>query len=206
MICVIDYGVGNLHSMLGALEALGLDARVTSDKEEIEKAERIVLPGVGAFGDAINRLTECGLKDTVIQCAKSGVPVLGVCLGMQMLFEKSYEYGEHEGLGLLKGEVCPMAEDLTENVKVPHMGWNSLEIEKPCALTKYIAPGDYVYYVHSFYARNADESLCAGSRYGGLLIPGLVAKGNVFGCQFHPEKSGEVGLAILRAFAEVKHA
>ncbi|MBQ3080463.1 MAG: imidazole glycerol phosphate synthase subunit HisH [Clostridia bacterium] len=206
MISVIDYGVGNLHSIVGALSAIGEDVKVTGDINDILSAEKIVLPGVGAFGDAADKLKETGLMDAVISRAKRGVPMLGVCLGMQLLFEKSYEYGKHAGLGLLAGDICPMKDDLTEKVKVPHMGWNSLVFEKPSPLTKYISEGDYVYYVHSYYAKNAGSSLSAYSEYGGLIIPGIVSKANVFGCQFHPEKSGEVGLKILKAFSEVKGA
>ncbi len=202
MIAIVDYGVGNLHSISGAVRTLTDDVVITSDKDVLSSADGIILPGVGAFGDAAEKLFETGLGEIVVSRAKAGVPLLGVCLGMQLLFEKSFEYGEHKGLGLLKGEIAPMAEDLTEKVKVPHMGWNALEIRKDCALTKYIGDGDYVYYVHSFYARGLD-SLNAGSEYGNLFVPGMVSEGNVFGCQFHPEKSGSVGLDILKAFLEV---
>ncbi len=202
MIAIVDYGVGNLHSISGAVKTLTSDVVITSDKDVLSSADGIILPGVGAFGDAAKKLFETGLGEIVISRAKAGVPLLGVCLGMQLLFEKSFEYGEHRGLGLLKGEVMPMTEDLTEKVKVPHMGWNALEIRKDCALTRYIKNGDYVYYVHSFYAKGLD-SLNAGSEYGNLFVPGMVSEGNVFGCQFHPEKSGSVGLDILKAFLEV---
>lgn len=202
MIAIVDYGAGNLHSISGAVKTLTDDVVITSDANVLLSADGIILPGVGAFGDAADRLRETGLGEATAARAKAGVPLLGVCLGMQLLFEKSFEYGEHEGLGLLKGEVAPMAEDLIQKVKVPHMGWNALDIQNPCALTRYISNGDYVYYVHSFYARGID-SLSAQSEYGGLMIPGMVSKGNVFGCQFHPEKSGSVGLKILKAFLEV---
>lgn len=202
MIAIVDYGVGNLHSISGAVKTLTNDVVITSDKDVLRKADGIILPGVGAFGDAAEKLFETGLGEIVVSRARAGVPLLGVCLGMQLLFEKSFEYGEHRGLGLLKGEIMPMAEDLTEKVKVPHMGWNALEIRKDCALTRYIDSGDYVYYVHSFYAKGLD-SLNAGSEYGNLFVPGMVSEGNVFGCQFHPEKSGRVGLDILKAFLEV---
>ncbi len=206
MIAIVDYGAGNLHSISGAMKTLTEDVTVTSDKNILAKAAGIILPGVGAFGDAADRLRETGLGDAVTARAKAGVPLLGVCLGMQLLFEKSFEYGVHSGLGLLKGEIAPMACDLKEKVKVPHMGWNALDIQKECTLTRYIQNGDYVYYVHSFYAKGID-SLNARSEYGNLLIPGMVSKGNVFGCQFHPEKSGGVGLNILKAFWEVtEHA
>ncbi|MBQ1256706.1 MAG: imidazole glycerol phosphate synthase subunit HisH [Clostridia bacterium] len=202
MIAIVDYGVGNLHSISGAVRMLTDDVVITSDKDVLSSADGIILPGVGAFGDAAEKLFETGLGDIVVSRAKAGVPLLGVCLGMQLLFEKSFEYGEHKGLGLLKGEIAPMAEDLTDKVKVPHMGWNALEIRKDCALTRYIKNGDYVYYVHSFYARGLN-CLNAGSEYGNLFVPGMVSEGNVFGCQFHPEKSGSVGLDILKAFLEV---
>ncbi len=202
MIAIVDYGAGNLHSISGAVKTLTENVVITSDKDVLLKADGIILPGVGAFGDAADRLRETGLGQVVVSRARAGVPLLGVCLGMQLLFEKSFEYGEHEGLGLLKGEIVPMAEDLTEKVKVPHMGWNALDIQKECALTKYIQNGDYVYYVHSFYAKGI-SSLNAQSEYANLMIPGMVSEGNVFGCQFHPEKSGDVGRSILKAFLEV---
>ncbi len=206
MIAIIDYGAGNLHSISGAVRTLTDNVVITSEKDVLLSASGIILPGVGAFGDAIEKLRETGLSEVIIERVKSGVPLLGVCLGMQLLFQKSFEYGCHEGLGLLKGEIAPLADDLTQKVKVPHMGWNALEIQKECALTKYIQNGDYVYYVHSFYAKGLD-SLNAGSEYGNLFVPGMVSKGNVFGCQFHPEKSGGVGLNILKAFLEVtEHA
>lgn len=202
MIAIVDYGVGNLHSILGAVKTIEEDAWVTGDKAAIRNAAGIILPGVGAFGDAAKKLFDTGLADEIILRAKAGVPMMGVCLGMQLLFEKSFEYGEHAGLALLKGEIAPMADDLKARVKVPHMGWNELEIVKDSMLTKYINTGDYVYYVHSFYAKNI-SSLSAQSEYGGIQIPGIVADANVFGCQFHPEKSGQKGLDILRAFCEV---
>ena len=206
MIAIVDYGAGNLHSISGAVKTLTDNVVITSEKDVLLSASGIILPGVGAFGDAIEKLRETGLCEVIIERVQSGVPLLGVCLGMQLLFKKSFEYGCHEGLGLLKGEIAPMADDLTQKVKVPHMGWNALEIQKRCPLTKYIQNGDYVYYVHSFYAKGLD-SLNAGSEYGNLFVPGMVSKDNVFGCQFHPEKSGGVGLNILKAFWEVtEHA
>ncbi|MBQ6717247.1 MAG: imidazole glycerol phosphate synthase subunit HisH [Clostridia bacterium] len=206
MIAIVDYGAGNLHSISGAVKTLTDNVVITSEKDVLLSASGIILPGVGAFGDAIEKLRETGLCEVIIERVQSGVPLLGVCLGMQLLFKKSFEYGCHEGLGLLKGEIAPMANDLIEKVKVPHMGWNALEIKKECPLTKYIQNGDYVYYVHSFYAKGLD-SLNAGSEYGNLFVPGMVSKDNVFGCQFHPEKSGGVGLNILKAFWEVtEHA
>ncbi|MBR3929419.1 MAG: imidazole glycerol phosphate synthase subunit HisH [Clostridia bacterium] len=202
MIAIVDYGVGNLHSISGAVKTLTDDVVITSEKNALMNTDGIILPGVGAFPDASEKLFKSGLGDVIIARAKAGAPLLGVCLGMQLLFEKSYEYGEHKGLSLLKGEIAPMANDLTQKVKVPHMGWNALSIQKECALTKYIQNGDYVYYVHSFYAKGLD-CLNAGSEYANLFVPGIVSSGNVFGCQFHPEKSGSVGLNILKAFLEV---
>ena len=162
-----------------------------------------MLPGVGAFRDAANKLRETGLGELVKEEVKKGKPVMGICLGMQMLFEKSYEYGEHEGLGILKGEIVPMRGYIREGLKIPHIGWNALHIEKEGKLLKYCKEGDYVYYVHSYFASGCQDSLIATSEYDKALTA-AVEKDNVFGCQFHPEKSGEVGLNILRAFCEVK--
>lgn len=203
MIAVINYGVGNLFSLTGSLEHLGIEAVVTSDAEIIKKADRIILPGVGAFSDAKQKLIDTGLVPVLNEEVKNGKPLLGICLGMQMLFEKSYEYGEHEGLGYIKGEVCPLNDDISTDLKVPHIGWNKLIIkEKTNPMLKYTNEGDYVYYVHSFYAKNCDDSLVAYSEYG-VNVPGLVNHKNVFGAQFHPEKSGKVGLDMLKAFNEV---
>lgn len=203
MIAIVNYGVGNLFSLVGSLEHLGIDAVVTSDAETIKKADRIILPGVGAFSDAKQKLIDTGLVPVLNEEVKKGKPLLGICLGMQMLFEKSYEYGEHEGLGYIKGEVCPLNEDILSELKVPHIGWNKLIIKnKTNPMLKYTNEGDYVYYVHSFYAKNCDDSLVAYSEYG-VTVPGLVNHKNVFGAQFHPEKSGKVGLDMLRAFNEV---
>ena len=203
MIAIINYGVGNLFSLVGSLEHLGIDAVVTSDAEEIRKADRIILPGVGAFADAKQKLVDTGLIPVIDEEVRNGKPLLGICLGMQLLFEKSYEYGEHEGLGYIKGEVCPLNTDIDENLKVPHIGWNKLIIkDKNNPMLKYTKEGDYVYYVHSFYAKNCDDSLVAYSEYG-TNVPGLVNSKNVYGAQFHPEKSGNVGLDMLKAFNEV---
>ncbi len=203
MIAVIDYGVGNLFSLVGSLQALGLQATVTADPAVIRGASHIILPGVGAFGDAVQKLKDTGLFPVLKQEAAAGKPFLGICLGMQMLFEKSYEYGEHQGLGLIEGNVCPIEPDLTSPLKVPHIGWNALHIlKKDNPLLKYTAEGDYVYYVHSFYAKECSEALVATSEYG-VQVPGVVACGNVYGAQFHPEKSGEVGLKMLKAFSEI---
>lgn len=203
MIAIINYGVGNLFSLVGSLEHLGIEAVVTSDAEVIRKADRIILPGVGAFADAKQKLVDTGLIPVINEEIANGKPLLGICLGMQMLFEKSYEYGEHEGLGYIKGEVCPLNTDIDENLKVPHIGWNKLIIkDKNNPMLKYTKEGDYVYYVHSFYVKNCDESLVAYSEYG-TNVPGLVNNKNVYGAQFHPEKSGNVGLDMLKAFNEV---
>ena len=201
MIAVIDYGVGNLYSLSHSLTHLNIENVVTRDRGIIEKADKLILPGVGAFGDARKKLDDTGLTNVIIDRAKSGTPLMGICLGMQMLFDKSYEYGEHEGLHLIPGEVCPMEKDLTRPLKVPHIGWNRLHIVRPCLLTKYISEGDSVYYVHSYYAKNVGEHLSASSEYD-VEVPGVVVNGNVYGTQFHPEKSGEIGLRILKAFAE----
>jgi glutamine amidotransferase len=204
MVGIVDYGVGNLFSLRSSLVAIGADAFVSSDPEELKKADRILLPGVGAFGDAAKKLRESGLADFVKEQAKSGKPLLGICLGMQLLFEKSFEYGEHEGLGFVGGEVVDLREDLTDKaLKVPHMGWNSLEIKTDDPIFKYVRDGEYVYYVHSFYGRNCAESTLATSQYGNVAVTGVVKSGRVYGTQFHPEKSGETGLRLLKAFAEL---
>lgn len=207
MVAIIDYGVGNLFSLCSAFKYLGQEAVVTGDKDVISSADRVLLPGVGAFGDAMEKLCSAGLKDTVKMVAGRGTPLLGVCLGMQMLFEKSEEFGTHEGLGLLKGSVLPMEPALMNaglSLKVPQIGWNSLIFnKKDCPLLRDISEGSYVYYVHSYYAADCEESLAAGSDYG-IYIPGVVWRNNVFGTQFHPEKSGNVGLNILRSFCEVQ--
>ncbi len=200
MIALIDYGVGNIFSVSASLKAIGAEFEFTSDKQKIEQADRIILPGVGAFEDAAKLLFDSGMADLVCEQARKGKPILGICLGMQLLFEKSYEYGEHKGLGLIKGDICPLEEDIS--LTVPHMGWNKLDFVKSSPLLKYIKEGDYVYYVHSYYAKNCDEALVATSNYG-VDVAGVVANGNVFGTQFHPEKSGDVGLAILKGFTEV---
>ncbi len=204
MIGIIDYGVGNLFSLRSSFKAIGEEAFVSGDPKELSKADRLILPGVGAFGDAAAKLKESGLDQFVIEQAKAGKPLMGICLGMQMLFEKSYEYGEHEGLGLLPGAVVGMEGKLPAELKIPHIGWNALKFHQAdCPLFDGIQEGDHVYFVHSFYAEGVGDSLAASTEYGKTLTA-AVAKGNVFGCQFHPEKSGKVGLAILKAFCEVK--
>ena len=202
MIAVIDYGVGNLFSLCASLKKIGADAIVTRDLEELKEADKIILPGVGAFGDAMDKLLETGLVPHLLRMAKEGKPFMGICLGMQLLFERSFEFGEKQGLGLIKGSVCDLSADIPKNLKVPHMGWNALDIRNPSEpLLKYVKQGECVYYVHSFYAKDCEESIMAGSEYH-VFVPGVVRCGNVCGTQFHPEKSGETGLNILRAFAE----
>ena len=203
MTAIVDYGVGNLFSLSSSLRALGEEPTVTRDAEQLRAADRIILPGVGAFGDAIEKLRQTGLIPLLQEEAKRK-PLLGICLGMQLLFDKSLEYGTHEGLGLVPGEVVSLREDLTDQtMKVPHMGWNSLHILRKDPLLRYVDEGAYVYYVHSFYARNCAESTLAVSDYGGVAVTGVVRRGNVWGTQFHPEKSGETGLSILKAFTEL---
>ena len=199
MVGIIDYGVGNLFSLRSSFAAIGVEAFVSGDTAELAKADRLILPGVGAFGDAAEKLRATGLDAFVREQAAAGKPLMGICLGMQLLFEKSYEYGDHEGLGLLKGQVVGMSGRLPEGLKIPHMGWNALKLTKPAKL---LEEGSYVYFVHSFYAENCEDSLAAVTDYG-IPITAAVEKGSIFGCQFHPEKSGNVGLAILKRFCEV---
>ena len=201
MIAVVDYGVGNLFSLCSSLKYIGQENVVTNDKQKIKDAEKIILPGVGAFGDAVEKLKQNDLFDFLSAQVKSGKEIMGICLGMQMLFEKSYEFAEHNGLGLLKGEIVSMQGRIDAKYKIPHIGWNPLHFTKDSRLFKYIKEGDCVYFVHSFYAQNCEDSLAATAEYG-KEITAAVEKDNVFGCQFHPEKSGEVGLSILRAFCE----
>lgn len=201
MIAVIDYGVGNLFSLTSSLSMIGADTCITSDEERIRLADKILLPGVGAFEDAKKKLADTGLDKVIIEEVKKGKKILGICLGMQMLFERSFEYGEHEGLGLLRGSVVGMQGRIPAELKIPHIGWNSLRIKKSHPIFKYISEGDFVYFVHSFYATDCEDSLLASTEYG-IPMTAAVALDNVAGTQFHPEKSGEVGLSILRAFAE----
>ena len=200
MIGIIDYGVGNLFSLCSSCKAIGREAFVSGDASELAKADRLILPGVGAFEDAAKKLRDSGMADFVRAQAAAGKPLLGICLGMQLLFERSYEYGCHEGLGLLKGQVVPMEGKLPAELKIPHMGWNALEVKSGKLLSG--MNGQYVYFVHSFFAENCHDSLSAVTEYG-IPVTAAVEKGNVYGCQFHPEKSGNVGLNILRKFAEV---
>lgn len=202
MIAIIDYGVGNLFSIKSSFGAVGADTVVTSDPKTIQNADKIMLPGVGAFEDAARKLKESGLGEIVKQEAAKGKPLLGVCLGMQLLFERSHEYGVHEGLGILKGDVVPMKGYIDEKLKVPQIGWNALKFTKESPLFKYIKNGDFVYFVHSYFASGCEDSVAAVTEYDKDLTA-AVSKGNVYGCQFHPEKSGDVGLNILRAFSEL---
>ena len=205
MIAVVDYGVGNLFSLKSSLAAIGAEAVVSGDEAVIRSADKILLPGVGAFEDAARKLSECGLDKVICDEAAKGKPILGICLGMQMLFEKSFEYGEHKGLGLIRGEVRPISEVIGEGLKIPHIGWNALNFPKnkeKNEIFKYLNEGDFVYFVHSYYGAHCEDSVIATSEYGAPLTA-AVASGNVYGCQFHPEKSGEVGLKILKAFCEL---
>lgn len=203
MIAIVDYGVGNLFSLASSVRSLGLEVTITRDAADLRAADHILLPGVGAFADAMDKLTATGLVP-VLKEETRHTPLLGICLGMQLLFDKSYEFGEHEGLGLIPGQVCPLAPDLTDPaLKVPHIGWNALDITRPDdPLFKYVQNGEYVYYVHSFYAKDCAASTLATSEYS-IPVTGAVRQGLVYGTQFHPEKSGDTGLRLLKAFAEL---
>ncbi|MGN0975803.1 MAG: imidazole glycerol phosphate synthase subunit HisH [Gemmiger sp.] len=205
MIAIVDYGVGNLFSLASSLKSLGLETKVTREAADLAAADRIILPGVGAFGDAMDKLTATGLVP-VLKAEARRKPLLGICLGMQLLFEKSCEYGEHEGLGLIPGQVCPLEPDLADPaLKVPHIGWNAMDIlpgRRDDPLFKYVENGEYVYYVHSFYAKDCAASTLLTSDYS-IPVTGAVKNGLVYGTQFHPEKSGDTGLRLLRAFAEL---
>ena len=203
MIAIVDYGVGNLFSLSSSLRALGVETEVSRDAGRLRAAGRIILPGVGAFGDAREKLEGTGLVPVLREEAERK-PLLGICLGMQLLFDRGFEYGEHPGLGLVPGEVVSLRESLEDkSLKVPHMGWNSLDVLRDDPLFRYFKSGEYVYYVHSFYARDCDASTLGTSRYGNVAVTGAVRCGNVWGTQFHPEKSGDAGLGLLRAFAEL---
>ena len=203
MTVIVDYGVGNLFSLESSFYAIGERTVVSSDKDEILNAERILLPGVGAFSDAAYKLEKTGLKSAVIAAAKSGTPIMGVCLGMQLLFDKSYEFGEFNGLGLISGEIRLISDYIPNDLKIPHIGWNKLRIRKKHPLLKYTGENDYAYFVHSYCAVKCDNNVIADTEYGAYLTA-VVAKNNVLGCQFHPEKSGDAGLKILKAFTELK--
>ncbi len=203
MTAIVDYGVGNLFSLASSLRALGAEAEVTREPDRLRAARRLILPGVGAVGDAKARLDELGLVP-VLREEAARKPLLGICLGMQLLFDRSFEYGEHPGLGLIPGEVADLREDLEDqSLKVPHMGWNSLRVLRDDPLFRGFRDGEYVYYVHSFYARNCQESTLGVSRYGNVAVTGVVRRGLVYGVQFHPEKSGGAGLRLLKAFTEL---
>lgn len=202
MIVIIDYGVGNLHSIKSALDKLNIENKVSNLKEDIEKADALILPGVGAFGDAIKSLENTGLIPDIKKFTEGGKPLLGICLGAQLLYEKSYEHGEYEGLGLLKGSIVPLKDDLTKKLKVPHMGWNKLTFKKDNPVLKYVSEGESVYFVHSYYIKSSGEEHVTVSEYD-IDIPGIVNEGNVYGMQFHPEKSGSTGLNLLKAFGEM---
>ena len=206
MTVIIDYGVGNLFSLVCSFKKIGADVVVSSDPEVIKKAKRIILPGVGAFEDAAKKLFSSGLAEVLKERVAAGVPVMGICLGMQLLFERSFEYGEHKGLGLLSGDILPFKEAISKDLEIPQIGWNSLKIkDKSCPLFKYIKDGDYLYFVHSYYAPKDVASSVATSDYG-IEFTAAVAQNNIYGCQFHPEKSGDVGLGILRGFCELGEA
>ncbi|WP_455580526.1 imidazole glycerol phosphate synthase subunit HisH [Dysosmobacter sp.] len=203
MIAIVDYGVGNLFSLSSSLRYLGLETEITRDAGRLRAAERIILPGVGAFGDARAKLDATGLVPVLCQEAEKK-PLLGICLGMQLLFQRSFEYGEHSGLGLVPGQVVDLRDALSDKtLKVPHMGWNSLKIQKGDPLFAQFEDGEYVYYIHSFYARDCGESTLGTSQYGNVAVTGAVRSGNVYGTQFHPEKSGDAGLRLLKAFSQL---
>lgn len=199
MVVIIDYNVGNLSSVTGALKRLGIEATVTRDKELIRQAKAIILPGVGSFPVAMGNLEKFDLIDVLNECRNQGTIIMGICLGMQVLFETGYEVKETKGLGFIPGTIEYM--DIDE--KVPHMGWNELYFNQDHPILKYIEENEDVYYVHSYKANTSDENIVAYSVYGDTKIPGIVVNGNVLGCQFHPEKSGEVGQNILKAFKEM---
>lgn len=201
MIAIIDYGVGNLFSLSSSLKNLGVDSVVTSDIKTIQAADKLILPGVGAFGDAALKLKNSGLDKVIKSQVQSGKEILGICLGMQLLFERSFEHGEHEGLGLLSGKVVSLKDYLPSNFKIPHIGWNALNFTKQSLLFKYINNKDYVYFVHSYHVLDCEDSLIATTDYE-IEVSAAVQKNNIMGCQFHPEKSSDVGLKILKAFCE----
>ncbi len=205
MIAIADYGVGNIFSLGSSLKYIGADAVLTGDMHEIEKCDRIILPGVGAFADAPEKLRRSGLADILTKEAQKGKPLLGICLGMQLLFDKSLEYGEHDGLGLVGGCVKPIEDVIPKNYKIPHIGWNALHFpvnKEKNRLFRYVDEGEHVYFVHSYYGADCGESVTATAEYGAELTA-AVACGNVFGTQFHPEKSGDTGMRILKAFCEL---
>ena len=204
MIAIVDYGVGNLFSLKSSLAAIGQEAVVTADADVLRSADQVILPGVGAFGDAAAKLRQSGLDQVVIELANSGKPLMGICLGMQLLFDKGYEYGVHDGLGLIHGDIRPITDVIPKELKVPHIGWNALQFcGEKSPLFRYVEEGECVYFVHSFYGANCADNTIATTEYGADLTA-AVQNGNVFGCQFHPEKSGDTGMRILRAFCEME--
>jgi glutamine amidotransferase len=203
MVAIVDYGVGNLFSLECSLNAIGAEVVVTADPQVLRSADQVLLPGVGAFGDAAAKLRATGLDQVLKELAAEGKPLLGICLGMQLLFEKGYEYGEHEGLGLIPGNVVAMEGVIPADLKIPHIGWNALNIKKESPILENLQEGDCVYFVHSYYAADCDDYVIATAEYGAELTA-AVANGNVYGCQFHPEKSGGVGLEILKSFVQLK--
>lgn len=203
MIGIVDYGVGNLFSLKSSLNSLNVDCSITADKDKLASCDGIILPGVGAFEDAVNKLKNNGLDILVKDFVKDGRKILGICLGMQLLFDKSFEYGEHKGLGLIPGDVIPLVNRIGKEYKIPHMGWNSLDIKKSDGILSKINNGDYVYYVHSYYAETDAKYITATSEYGKIDVTASVQRGNVYGTQFHPEKSGKVGLEILEQFVRM---
>ncbi|MCR5350824.1 MAG: imidazole glycerol phosphate synthase subunit HisH [Acholeplasmatales bacterium] len=203
MIAIMDYGIGNLGSVKNALDYLGFENVITSDKDTILKADKVILPGVGAFSDAINTFRQYGFDKTVDELIKKNVPILGICVGMQMLFEKDYEYGVHDGLGLIKGEVVKFEEEFEgKKYKIPHMGWNQLKVIKDNELLKDVNMKD-VYYVHSYYAKGNKDDVIATTTYAGVEFIAAIKRGNLYATQFHPEKSGDIGLKILKNFGEL---
>jgi len=195
---IVDYGLGNLRSLQTALKGQGIETSITSDQEEIAAASAIFLPGVGAFRDASKALWESGLADLLIRKANEGTYIIGICLGMQLMYDRSFENGEYKGLGLIPGDIVK----LEQMPKIPHMGWNNLTLEKEDPLVKYTSTGDYVYFVHSYYAKSSGEEILAYGEYG-ERIPAIVRRGNTIGFQFHPEKSAEVGARLLKALGEI---
>ena len=202
MIAIIDYGVGNLFSLSCSLKAVGADVVITGDEEVIRKADKLILPGVGAFGDAADKLFGSGLDKIILEEVSKGKPLMGICLGMQLLFEESFEYGQNKGLGLIKGSIVSMENKIPSGLNVPHIGWNALDFKKESPIFKYLKDGDFVYFVHTYYGVDCDESVTATTEYG-IPLTATVQKDNDYGCQFHPEKSGDVGLSILKAFCEL---
>lgn len=199
MVAIIDYDAGNIKSVEKALRFLGQEAEVTRDRERIRKADKVILPGVGAFGDAMEKLSQYGLTEVIKETVDKGTPFLGICLGLQLLFDRSDEAPGVEGLGILKGEILKIPE--REGLKIPHMGWNSLEFPREGRLFRGMKPNPYVYFVHSYYLKASEEEIVTAKTEYGVKIHASVEKGNVYACQFHPEKSGETGLQILKNFA-----